>query len=464
MKNLAIFAALALLASCTTFHPKPLDPSATARAFEGRSLSNTGLRNYIEQTLHRPVSPWPPAAWDLRMLTLAAFYYNPDLDTARAAWKVKQAGIITAGERPNPGVGFTPQYHANPGGLAPWTLTFFSDITIETAGKRGYRIEGARHLSEAARMEIADTAWHVRSRLRRDFIRLYGLVQRERILREELALQEKTAGLFRQRLAAGESSRFALTNSVITMEKTSLDLFRILKDKSEARISLAGSLGLPAEALAGVDMAFGGIEKVDAGLYSQDVRRDALLNRADIRAKLSEYAAAQSNLQLEIARQYPDIHLGPAYSWDQGDNEWSLGGALILPVFNRNEGPIAGARARRKEKAAEFIALQARIIDEADRAFDGYKGSLNILETADSLLHRQKENFAAAEEKFRAGQTDRLAVTEAGLELISARLSRLEALLAAQQSLGRLEDAVQRPLSRQDILPESVIFYKGVKR
>jgi cobalt-zinc-cadmium efflux system outer membrane protein len=461
MRNIALFAAVVLLAGCTTFQAKPLNPSSTASAFEGRTLNNTGLRAFLEKNLRHPIFPWPPASWDLRMLTLTAFYYHPDLDVARAAWQVKEAGVITAGERPNPGAGFTPQYHANPRGLAPWTLSFFLDIPIETAGRRGYRIARAGHLSDAARMEIADTAWQVRSRLRKDLLSLYALVKREQILQEELELQRKIVRIFRERFATGEESQYALTSSVITMEKTALSLSSVRKDEIQARVSFAGSMGIPEEALKGVHISFGSMEKVDAGLYSAEVRREALLNRADLLAKLSEYQAIQADLRLEIARQYPDIHLGPAYTWDQGDNEWSLGAALILPLLNRNEGPIAEARARRKEKASEFIALQARIIEDTGRAFAGYKGSLKLLETADSLLARQGKIFRAAEERFRAGQTDLLAVTEARIELVSARLSRLDALVTAQESVGRLEDAVQKPLNRQDIFPETAISYQG---
>jgi outer membrane protein, heavy metal efflux system len=453
MKIISLLPAIALLAGCTTFNAKPLNPSSTAAAFEGRSLNNTGLRKYIEKHFHQDITPWPPASWDLAMLTVTAFYYHPDLDVARAAWELREAGITTAGERPNPAAGFTPQYHANPAGLTPWTLTFFVDIPVETAGKRGYRIAGAKHLSAAARMEIANTAWQVRSRLRRDLLSLYGLIQKERILREELSLQERVVRIYRERLAAGEDSRFALTSSLIVLDKTTLFLSRTRKDEVQARVDLAASMGVPVDALRGIDISFRSMAKVDAGLYSEEIRREALLNRADILAKLAEYEAAQASLRLEIARQYPDIHLGPAYAWDQGDNEWSLGAALTLPVFNRNQGPIAEARARRKEKAAEFIALQTRVIEDADRAFEGYNASLKVLETADSLLSRQKKKIEAAKARFGAGQTDSLALMEAGQELISARLSRLEALIMAQTAVGSLEDAVQRPLNSIDGLP-----------
>jgi outer membrane protein TolC len=66
---------------------------------------------------------------------------------------------------------------------------------------------------------------------------------------------------------------------------------------------------------------------------------------------LAEYNASQSALQLEIAKQYPDIHLNPGYEFDQGDNKWSPGLTVTLPILNQNKGPIAEAEAKRTEAA-----------------------------------------------------------------------------------------------------------------
>lgn len=60
------------------------------------------------------------------------------------------------------------------------------------------------------------------------------------------------------------------------------------------------------------------------------MRRQAVLNRADILAALAEYAA----------RQYPDAHLNPGYEFDQGDNKWILGLSLELPLRTPNGGLV----------------------------------------------------------------------------------------------------------------------------
>jgi cobalt-zinc-cadmium efflux system outer membrane protein len=450
--------AFSLLCGCATFKSKPLQPAKTASSFEARTLRSAGLEGFIVKNLKGkkealPELTWPPGTWDLKLLSLAALYYHPDMDVARARWGVREAGVITAGARPNPGAALTPQYHANPGGLAPWTLMLSLDIPVETAGRRGYRIARARHLSAAARMEIAETAWKVRSRLRKSLLRLFGFTRKELLLKEQYSAQDGIVQIYEQRLAAGQVSGFALTSERIARDKTALALSRAAGGTAQARAGLAESLGIPSSALKGIDISFEGLERVSASLYSADVRREALTGRADVLAKLEEYEAAQSALQLQIARQYPDVRLGPGYSWDQGDNEWSLGLVLELPVLNRNEGPIAEARAGRKQAAAEFTALQARVIGEIDRAFVGYNASLQNLKAADSLVSAQRENLEVTALRVKAGQEDRLALLLATQGLISAELSRLDALLSAQESVGRLEDAVQRPLNDPAAFP-----------
>ncbi len=438
-----------LISGCATFQPKPLSPSDTASAFEARRLDDHGLKEFMEKNLHREIIPWPPKSWDFTMLTLAAFYYHPDMDIARAKWGVARAGVITAGGRPNPTFGFTPQYNADAAnGVSPWTLGFTFDIPIETAGKRGYRIAQAQHLSEAARLNIASVTWQVRSRLRKSLLNLYKAKQTEAILQQQQIIQEEMVKLLEQRLALGEVSQPDVTQAHISLSHTYLNLREVQKQIAEGHVQLADAIGLPAGALNNIPVSFDFLKQLPAvkDIPLQDVRRQALLNRPDILAALSEYAAVESSLQLEIAKQYPDIHLGPGYSWDQGTNKWSFGFSISLPILNRNQGPIAEAEARRKEAESRLIAIQSGIIGEIDRAFAGYISALKKLETADSLLSTQERQNQSIQAMFNAGEADRLMLLDNKLEIYSTALMRLDAFVDTQRFLGLIEDAVQRPL------------------
>ena len=73
----------------------------------------------------------------------------------------------------------------------------------------------------------------------------------------------------------------------------------------------------------------------------------ALRERPDVLAALADCEAAQSAMQLEIANQYPDIQANPGHAWNLGEQRWTLGAILPVPVFHHNQGLIAEAEAAR---------------------------------------------------------------------------------------------------------------------
>jgi cobalt-zinc-cadmium efflux system outer membrane protein len=447
---------LCITTGCTVFHSRPISPTQTASALESRSLENPELKAFLEKNLHIDLKEWPPRLWNFEMLTFAAFYYHPDLDVARAKWGVAEAGIITAGAIPNPTLGSSIGLISNQtSGVNPWLYGLSLDIPIETAGKRGYRLSRAKYLSTAARLNVVVIAWKVRSRLRANLVNLYAAGNSETLLKKEETIQEEIVRLMEKRLTVGEVSLPDVTQAHISLNQVRLSLRDAQRQRAEALAQVAASLGVSVAAVEGINLSFDFIEKRPANLLSSDIRRQALLTRADILSALSEYDAAQSALQLEISRQYPDIRLGPGYNFDDAQNKWTIGLAVTLPVFNRNEGPIAEDRARRAEAAARFTALQAGIMGEIDRALSGYRSVLRTLETAEALLLNQRSRVQSARAMFDAGETDRLTFLTAQMELAASELARLDIFVKVQQSLGLLEDAMQRPLDHTAFsLPE----------
>ncbi len=53
-------------------------PGGDGRRLESRSLDSPGLKGFLETNLNRELPAWPMAKWDFEMLTLAAFYYQPE--------------------------------------------------------------------------------------------------------------------------------------------------------------------------------------------------------------------------------------------------------------------------------------------------------------------------------------------------------------------------------------------------
>src|SRR3954470_18257042 len=132
-----------LLSGCVHFKSEPISASQNASDFEARTLGNPQLKEFIARNITEEAQPSPPSSWDVTKLVLAAFFYHPDLDVARAKWAVAKAGKRIAGERPNPTVSVSPAYDTTTSIPSPWIVTASLDIPIETAGKRGYRVEQA---------------------------------------------------------------------------------------------------------------------------------------------------------------------------------------------------------------------------------------------------------------------------------------------------------------------------------
>jgi outer membrane protein TolC len=184
----------------------------------------------------------------------------------------------------------------------------------------------------------------------------------------------------------------------------------------------------------------------------------------DVRRSLAQYAAAEADLQLEISKQYPDLQIGPGYTYEERNSFFVIGLSTTLPLFNRNQGPIAEAEARREEAAAAFLEKQAQVIAGSERALALYVAALKELAEADQSLRKlQDAHLQMMEQAVRLGEEDQLSLNGVQIESSVVARARLDALAHAQSTLGELEDAVQRPLDPGDafsITPESPALSK----
>jgi cobalt-zinc-cadmium efflux system outer membrane protein len=228
---------------------------------------------------------------------------------------------------------------------------------------------------------------------------------------------------------------------------------------SDSGNALATSIGIPNSALARKKVIWPEVEQppAPASLPPPSVREIAILNRLDVLRALAQYEAAQSNLQLEVARHFPDIELGPGYSFDQGAHFFSLNLSAVLPLRNRNEGPIAEAEAKRNVAGAQLMATQSNVIADTDKALVLYSDAYATLQEADHAASALEAQRRTAYRSLQSGETDQLAAISVDIETAVADRARLGAIEQVQFALGLLEDALQRLISPQTspALPKS---------
>lgn len=436
------------LAGCVHYEARPIDPAATAQNWSARSLSNEGLHRFLQKASPALPSEWPLTQWDLDQLTLAAIYNQPALAVARAQWEVARAGTVTASERPNPSITAGATYNSTT--PPPWIPAVSFDVPIEIAGKRGHRITQAQAAADAAHWDWIDKIWQVRASVRTALLGVYSARESAQLLEQQVKAQSEVVRLLEGQLGAGEIAVPDVTQVRIALNTNRLGLEQARQQESEALATLADAVGLPAAALAHVSLSFAGLDRFPTDPAPADAEREAVLRRADVRSALASYAASQAALQGEIANQYPDIHLGPGYEFDQTDNKWTLGVTLPLPILNQNQGPIAEAKARRQLAAAQFLAAQAKVINEVDLALTSFRTAVIQERTAAALQQQVEQRLDSVRGMRQAGETDALAVASAEVESSSSATLRLDALIKAQEALGRLEAAMQSPLIISD--------------
>ncbi|TAN71859.1 MAG: TolC family protein [Methylobacter sp.] len=449
--HLTLFTLLSLtFTGCARFHDHPLNPVDSVTRIEARTLSSPELRDFIDSVLANKTVP-SPQSWDIDRLTLAAIYYHPDLALARAQAETMAAAAITAAQRPNPNVTVSPTWISNLAtAAAPWIAAGSISIPIETAGKRGFRIDKTGHLTDAARLRVADTAWLVRGRLRVAMLDVYAAQEAERLLQQQFAIQQAITERLEQQRAIGEITRPEVVRSHLALNQLKLNAGTAQKRSAESRVLLAAAIGLPVVALMNIELDFTKLSRPPAlnSIFVPNLKEIALQKRPDVLAALADYAAAQSALQLEIANQYPNIQANPGYTWEMGENRWLLGvTALQLPILHQNQGPIAEAEAKRSELAVRFEALQMRILGDIDRAHAGLAAVFAKWQAAEQQMRIQQDNLHSAEALFQSGETDRLALLGAELENAAAERAKLDVLVETQQALNALEDTLRYPIA-----------------
>ena len=460
-RNLTCLLPLLLVfqSSCIHYSARPLSAPAVENQYRARTLTSPDLAAFMRSQPGSSVTTWPPDSLDLDTLTRIAYFYQPDLDVARAKFAAAEATVMTARQRVNPSVSGDAGYSRNPESAITYAVA--PTFTIETAGKRGYRILQAERTAEAARLSFVETAWQTRSQVRAALLAYLFAQRRFDLLREELTVREDVVEIFEKRLAAGEASTPDLNVVRAELSENQLTLRREEGEISQSLSALETSAGLPPSSLAGVKVTLATMEQPpsEEALTMKRVQRAGLLNRADIRRTLAEYAAADALLRLEIANQYPNIELSPTYAFQEGFADYTLGiGLNALPILHRQRGPIAEADAQRKQIESEFLALQSHAIGEMEQALRQYRAMLKEWhESEEYLLRVQHDREAAARIALEAGEGDRLAFDVARLLTVAARKSRLEALQHAQTTLGALEDSMQHPLIGGTELPEPAI-------
>ncbi len=438
---------LLLLAACATTPTQHApDLHAQARELAARRLDDPGL-TAAEQRFG--LASTTPTTWTPDRITVAAWYFDPQLAQARAAAARATADATLAAQRANPTVRLNlEKVFSGAGTASPWTAGVALLLPLLHPGEAAARRDIATADTDAARDQVALAVWQSRSRalsaLRGTLLARQAQSLAEAVVREQRAYREGV----HQRVLAGADRRDAQLAADLEVQRAEADLAERRARRHAAEQALAAALGVPGSALADARLQWPQLDTppAPAALPAGVLAEEAAWNRLDLAVLLAHYRASAARLRMAVGSRVPAMAVAPGYIYDRGARKFAFGMDVELPIFHGAGARIEAAAAARDEAAAAIRARQASILNalEAARAdyVEHYAAWLQM--KAAAVTARAAARRAA--QRRSAGQIGHGAQLSSQVAASTAALAAEDALSGALQSLGALEDVLQRPL------------------
>ena len=358
-------------------------------------------------------------------VTKAQIYpHNPELEFSPAL----------GGDRQPPGAGLKFAYDAQVG---------VSQV-VELKGQGAIRLQRAKALADQASWQVRDAERGVRVQVLRAFTAVLLAQQRVRLAGETVDLSRELLRVARELYEAGHVPRLDALRAEVEERLAVNEQTAAQRALTALRRDLALLMGQPPGLSfeAAGPLAYGALTIVEPALAD-----NALSVRPDVKAVEAGLQATDAEAALVQAEQtFPTINLSAHYEFSREaearQHRAVLGLSVPLPVYNRREGDLEIAMARRSRQAARLDLVKATIGAQVTQALQRFRASRRIVEQfTQHILPQQQENFEMLREGYQLGQFTLTEVLVIQREFIQGRARYLDAIAEFNAALVDLEAA-----------------------
>jgi cobalt-zinc-cadmium efflux system outer membrane protein len=331
---------------------------------------------------------------------------NPTLRQAEAEIRAARSRQQQAGLYPNPTVGYTGD-EIRGGSVGGGKQGFFVQQTIVTGGKLGLSREVFGKDVKLATIEAEEQRMRVESGVKMAFLRVLAAQEMLDARRDLSKIMQDNAETQRRLLNTGQADATEVLEAEVEARRMRMAARMQENTLREEWRSLSAVIGQPEMPLATVG---GDLEHGWPDLNEEEAVE--AITKESPAVHIAETAAARAQSQLARTRRdpIPDLQLRGGMEY----NNELLGGlpfakgwegiaevGVEIPIFNRNQGEIAAARADidRADQERRRIALTLR--DRAAAAVDQYANArLMAVEFRDEIVPRAKQAYSLMSEKY----------------------------------------------------------------
>ncbi len=444
------------MAACSfqQYQAKPIDAPANLVRLAEKDPNSLAFQQFLIKHGYK-ADQLPVQAWGLEELIYCALFFHPNVDLAKAKSKAKELSLATAASSPIPTVNTKLARSNDPDpAKKPYALGLSIDLPIDIANKSEIRVENAKYLADIAQLQLAQTAWELRDSVAQTWLDYQAKQEQIRLLSIEQNHLLASVAIYKKRVELGLNSNVELSSANLKMQANAVLLNQAKQQSHTLYTQLSSNVGLSLTQFNKLVLKNQYSTQLAEARPLDELQKEALLNRIDLRIALLRYASMEAKLKLEIANQYPDLVISPGYAYEFGDSVWSLGLSGLLTLLQKNKLAIAEAEQLREVEAAQFEVLQAKIIGDTNTANATFAQAQQLLKNQQALLVQQQANEKRMHALFAAGEIDRLTLTLAKLETIAIEKSAATAQYDLNTAIRQLENTLQKPLTGPGVAHE----------
>ena len=255
------------------------------------------------------------------------------------------------------------------------------------------------------------------------------------------ALYQQTA----QQKSVGLVAQIDVNKSEVQMLTQKQRLATLQNDLAKQKINLARLTGLPPNDR--YELTDEVPYQAAPPLAQEDAVQQALKDRPDIKAADAQIRAAERTLAAAHAEKYPSLSFNADYG-DIGINPaqshptFSVSGTLSIPIYRggRTGGDIEQANAALAQRKAEVEDLRSRVEADVRNAYLDLEAATSQVEVSQQNLDVTRETLTLTRQRFDAGITDAVEVSQAQATVAGAELDYINSVFAhnvAKLSLAR---------------------------
>ena len=396
-----------------------------------------------------PAYPFPQnrpqiAAPPKRMMTLAeiggmATHNHPGVQQAKRQAEALRGAWVQAGLRSNPSIGYSAE-----------------EMTNHNAGKQGmtlsqpitpkYKLDARQSTIEREYQAANQTYFTQYQKATNDaMLAAYrvAFASRKCLILEELTrISQETQQAGNDLLKAGEIGRSAFLDIKIQSERTQI----ALKDAQIAYLTacreLAILLSLPEKELIEITDP---VEILPPELDEATLFAKIQATSPELRQAYAEVEAAKARLRqqgTDAGIDY-DANAKIAYNTDTKQSEFSLGVAVPVRLFDRNQGNIQRARAELAASHRNVERLEWLIAQRYAKQLGEYQMTRNrVVAYKERILSEARESLDLALDAYRRGECGSLELLDAQRTFSSVQIEYLDNLNALMESQVLLQGAL----------------------